>query len=534
MNLEIFVISAANRDRGCIADEAECIRARNATRDDSFVLLFLFLFALLAFFFFAFLLFFRAFDVTADAIDRGLLAQDVTESTDERCVDIDADFVHLPVGDVAVMASATEVSCNHATQELVLFRRVRSAVDIATSIFVAVVAAVVRFRGSLGSVTGKAYDVRLLVIVVAKEVGDVLFDNAVVGFVFRELCVECVQECTARRGAGWKSCFFGILDENILVLVFGQVVHVLKVVFRTGKVSLRMPLEIEVAQNVSNRACVRIAQTSELVLFEVNLIVILFGFSHIRGIQGCSIKFHSRKAWTIGIDALPPAFFVESLGIGNAILLLGIGKSGLCCLQVLFAGRGIRIHTGHDGEHCCCHTRCERVVCGCCDITRFATVTISELAHGTCGHPLVVVLVAIALHGHKMAIVNGCLDPEVCFVTEFFEKVAHIVWLAAFAGVVLAGLVVCVVACVKVVKALGKFCKAECQNVGGETLALSVHHVVAAVEPAAAHVFSVVFVTRKACRVVRAVKNPVRPLTGALGSIESGGHPSCFDEIIVA
>ena len=389
-------------------------------------------------------------------------------------------------------------------------------------------------RGSLGTIAGEAYNVRLLVIVVAKEVGDVLFDDVVVGFVFSEFGVESVKECAARRRAGGEPGIFGVFDENVFVFVIGQVVHVLKVCLGACEVALWVPFEIEVTQNVCNRACVRIAQTSELVLFEVNLIVKLFGFSHVRGIQGCSIKFHSRKAWTIGIDALPPAFFVESLGVCDAILFLGIGKGGLCGLQVLFAIFFIGIHSCHDRKHCCCHTRCERVVCGCCDITRFATVTISELAHGTCGHPLVVVLVAIALHGHKMTVVNGSLDPEVSFVAEFFQKVAHIVWLAAFAGVVLAGLVVCVVACVKVVKALGKFCKAECQNVGGKTLALSVHHVVAAVEPATAHVFAVVFVTRKASRVVRAVKNPVRPLTGALGSIESGGHPSCFDEIIVA
>ena len=222
-----------------------------------------------------------------------------------------------------------------------------------------------------------------------------------------------------------------------------------------------MPLEIKISKNVSNRACIGIAQSGEAVLFEVNLFVELSRFGHVRGISCRTEKFHGCKARTVFPNALPPAAFVESLGICDTLMFLGVCKSCFCGFQVFFAIFFIWVHTGHNRKHCGSHARRVGVICITFDFARFAAVTRSEFGHCTGGYPFVVVLVAVAFHGHEVVLVNGGFDPEVRFVAEFFEEVAHIVWLAAFAGVVLAGFVVRVVARIKVVESLGEFGEAE-------------------------------------------------------------------------
>ena len=161
LDLERGLVRIADCNERGIADKIEGVCTEETAGNDTllFLLFLFFLFFLLLFLFFSLQLFIDVFHITADTIDWSALAQDVAEGADERSVYVNADFVHLPVGDVSVMASAIEVSGNHAAQELVLFWRVRSAVNIATRIFIAIVAAVVRSRGGLGTVTGVAHDV---------------------------------------------------------------------------------------------------------------------------------------------------------------------------------------------------------------------------------------------------------------------------------------------------------------------------------------------------------------------------------------
>ena len=218
----------------------------------------------------------------------------------------------------------------------------------------------------------------------------------------------------------------------------------------------------------------------------------------------------------------------------DSLVLFSVGERGLCCLQVFFASAFVWFDAGHHSKHCCGHTRSVSVVCITCNGARFATVTCAELAHGSSCNPLHVVLVAVALHGHEVVFVNGGFDPEIGFVAEFFEEVAHVVWLAALAGVILACLVVGIIPGVEVVKTLCEFGICKSQNVRGVALRLTVHHVVAAVEPTTAHVFAVVAILCKAGRIIRAVQDPVRALARTLGAKESCGHPSRFDKIVCA
>ena len=143
-------------------------------------------------------------------------------------------------------------------------------------------------------------------------------------------------------------------------------------------------------------------------------------------------------------------------------MLLGVCKSGLGGLQIFFASAFIGVDTSHHGKHCCCHTRRVSVVRIAFDFARFTAIAGSELGHDTCGNPFVMVLLAVTLHGHKVVFVNSSLDPEIGFIAEFFEKVAHAVWFAALAGIILAGLVVGVVTGIEVVESLCKFGEAHC------------------------------------------------------------------------
>ena len=78
------------------------------------------------------------------------------------------------------MVAVVKVACNHATQKLVLFRRIACTVDVTTCVFVAVVTTMVRSCRSFCSIAVKAYHVRLLVAVVTEKECDILFDGFIV------------------------------------------------------------------------------------------------------------------------------------------------------------------------------------------------------------------------------------------------------------------------------------------------------------------------------------------------------------------
>ena len=98
------------------------------------------------------------------------------------------------------MASAVEVTGNHATQELVLLGRLQSGIHLAARILVAVVSTMVRGLRGAGSVLGKAHHVRLLVAVVSQQVGYVLLDGFILFRRVVELRVERIEECSTRGG----------------------------------------------------------------------------------------------------------------------------------------------------------------------------------------------------------------------------------------------------------------------------------------------------------------------------------------------
>ena len=135
------------------------------------------------------------------------------------------------------------------------------------------------------------------------------------------------------------------------------------------------------------------------------------------------------------------------------------------------------------------------------------------------------VLVAVSLYRNECVGIGCRLDPEISLVTEFLQQIANLVGLASCTGIIATGLVVRVVASVKIVETFGKFGIGYCQNVRGPTLGLAEHGMIATVEPSAAYILTLVTVGSKAGSKIGSVQNPVRSFTGTLGAIKAGCYP---------
>ena len=465
---------------------------------------------------------------------RSLLAQDIAESANERSVQVNADFVGLPVRRIAVVIAARKITSNHTAQKLVLFRRIRSAAHFDTRIFVAIVATMVRSRRSVCAVFVKANHIGLLATVVAEQVTHILLDHLHVFICIVELVAQRIQECTARRNTHRELArphSVRILENAVLSLfIINQVqntdcllTHAMRSFFEHG-----------FGHHGRQRHHVTVHKVRAFAQIELQVIITVNSGLLVRLFIRRAVKFEFSKERTVFPTAIPPAGFIETLRVRNTLVALGVRIGRLCSLQVLSLVCRIGVNTSHHGKHSRSKARSKAIVCVTRNRTRFTTFARAELAHGTGSHPFLVIGVTVTLDRHKAVAIDSGLGPEVCFVAEFFEQVSHLVGLTTLHGVVVSSLVVGVVTGIKVVETFSKFGISQSEHIRGITLRLTIHHVVTAVKPTTAHVFAVIAILGKASRVARAIQNPVGALARTLRTEESGCHPRSFHIVVGA
>ena len=247
------------------------------------------------------------------------------------------------------MTSAIKIARNQATQQFVLFGSGTHAIDIATSVLITVIASVMRVRRSASPILGKANHVGFLVAVVAQQVGHILFDTFVILALVVELRHQRVEECATRRtsdrelagatGFALENAVLGVLRIDVVQELFGIV----------ERARRRSPCKYALGHHHGKRDRVGIVESGVAARGKIEIEIPFIGFLLVRGILRCTVKFERSEERAVFPAAIPPAGFIETARIGDALMRLGIGIGSLGRFKVLFLVCGIGVDTGHNG-----------------------------------------------------------------------------------------------------------------------------------------------------------------------------------------